>query len=68
MPDPLTAGGLARFSATAAAHVGDGTVPGLVALVARGDQVHVETLGSLSAGGPRSGRTRCSASRPSRSR
>jgi Beta-lactamase len=27
-------------------------VPGLVALVARGDQVHVEALGSLSAGGP----------------
>ena len=52
MPDPLTAGGLARFSATAAAHVGDGTVPGLVALVARGGQVHVEALGSLSAGGP----------------
>ncbi len=52
MPDPLTADGLARFSATAAAHVGDDTVPGLVALVARGDQVHVEALGSLSAGGP----------------
>ena len=52
MPDLLTAEGLARFSATAAAHVGDETVPGLVALVARGDQVHAEALGSLSLGGP----------------
>ena len=34
------------------AHVGDEKVPGLVALVARGDQVHVEALGSLSIGGP----------------
>lgn len=51
MPD-LTADGLARFSAAAAAHVGDETVPGLVALAARGDQVHAEALGSLSAGGP----------------
>ena len=49
---PATAEGLGRFSATAAAHVADETVPGLVALVARGDQVHVEALGSLSIGGP----------------
>ena len=52
MPELLTADGLDRFSAAAAAHVGDETVPGLVALVARGDQVHAEALGSLSAGGP----------------
>jgi CubicO group peptidase (beta-lactamase class C family) len=52
MPDLLSAGGLARFSAAATAHVGDETVPGLVALVARGDQVHAEALGSLSIGGP----------------
>jgi CubicO group peptidase (beta-lactamase class C family) len=52
MPDLLTADGLARFSAAAAAHVGDETVPGLVALVARGDQVQAEALGSLSIGGP----------------
>ena len=52
MADLLTAAGLRRFSAAAAAHVGDETVPGLVALVARGDQVHVEALGSLSVGGP----------------
>ena len=33
-------------------HVGDDKVPGLVALVARGDQVHVEALGALAVGGP----------------
>ena len=53
MPDQLTRNGLARFGAVAAGHVGDDKVPGLVALVARGDQVHVETLGSVSIGGPR---------------
>ena len=52
MSDLLTADGLERFGAVAAAHVGDEKVPGLVALVARGDQVHVEALGSLSIGGP----------------
>jgi len=52
MPDLLTAEGLRCFSATAAEQVGDETVPSLVALVARGDQVHVEALGSLSIGGP----------------
>jgi len=52
MPDLLTADGLARFRAASAAHVGDETVPGLVALAARGDQVHAEALGSLSIGGP----------------
>jgi CubicO group peptidase (beta-lactamase class C family) len=52
MPDLLTADGLARFSEAAAKDVGDETVPGLVALVARGDQVHAEALGSLSIGGP----------------
>ena len=48
----LTRQGLARFSDVAAGHVGNDMVPGLVALVARGDQVHVEALGSLSMGGP----------------
>jgi CubicO group peptidase (beta-lactamase class C family) len=52
MPDRLSADGLARFHDLAASHVGDETVPGLVALVARGDQVHVEALGSLTIGGP----------------
>jgi CubicO group peptidase (beta-lactamase class C family) len=44
-----------RFSAVRAAaepHVGDSNVPGLVALVAVGDDVHVEALGRLSIGGP----------------
>ena len=36
----------------AAAHVGDELVPGLVALVAYGDDVHVEALGSLGIGRP----------------
>ena len=52
MSGGLTADGLAKFSAVAASYIGDDNVPGLVALVAHGDQVHVETLGSLSIGGP----------------
>ena len=51
MPDELTTEGLARFGRVAAAHVGDDKVPGLVALVAHGDQVHVEVHGSLTVGG-----------------
>jgi CubicO group peptidase (beta-lactamase class C family) len=51
MPDLLTADGLRRFDAVAAAHVAEDKVPGLMALVARGDQAHVAALGSLSAGG-----------------
>jgi hypothetical protein len=47
----LTAAGLNRLHATAQRHVGDEQVPGLVALVARGDQVHVEALGRLAVGG-----------------
>ena len=52
MAEPLTRDGLARFGEVAAGHVGDDKVPGLVALVARGEQAHVEALGSLSIGGP----------------
>jgi CubicO group peptidase (beta-lactamase class C family) len=48
----LSADGLARFTEVAAGHVGDDKVPGLVALVSRHDQVHVDVLGSLSIGGP----------------
>ena len=48
----LTAAGLKGLHAAAGRHVGDEKVPGLVALVARGGQVHVETLGRLAAGGP----------------
>jgi CubicO group peptidase (beta-lactamase class C family) len=36
----------------AARHVGAADVPGLVALVAHGDEVHVEALGELTIGGP----------------
>src|SRR5215475_13678565 len=52
MTDKLTAPGLASLRAAAARHVGPGQVPGLAVLVASGDEVHVETLGTLSAGGP----------------
>jgi CubicO group peptidase (beta-lactamase class C family) len=38
--------------AAAERHVGDKSVPGLVALVAHGDEVYVEALGTLSIGGP----------------
>jgi CubicO group peptidase (beta-lactamase class C family) len=52
----LTEAGLKGLHAAAERHVGDDRVPGLVALVARGGQVHVEALGRLSAGGPRMAR------------
>lgn len=52
MADGLTGAGRERIHAAAARHVGDALVPGLVALVARGDHLHVETLGSLTVGGP----------------
>jgi CubicO group peptidase (beta-lactamase class C family) len=52
MPEHLTRDGLAQFSEVAARQVGDDKVPGLVALVARGDRVDIEALGSLSVGGP----------------
>ncbi len=42
---------LERFDAVAASHLGDDKVPGLVALVAQGDNVHVEALGTLAVGG-----------------
>jgi CubicO group peptidase (beta-lactamase class C family) len=48
----LTAAGLKGLYAAAERHVGDEKVPGLVALVARGGQVHVEALGRLAVGGP----------------
>jgi CubicO group peptidase (beta-lactamase class C family) len=52
MADPLTPDGLTRFGQVAAGHVGVDKVPGLVALVARGEQVQVDALGALSIGGP----------------
>ena len=48
----LTAAGLKELHAAAGRHVGDDRVPGLVALVACGGQVHVEALGRLAVGGP----------------
>ncbi len=48
----LSAAGLQRLHVVASSHVGDALVPGLVALVARGSQVHVEVLGSATIGGP----------------
>jgi CubicO group peptidase (beta-lactamase class C family) len=52
MADRLTARGIARFREVAEGHVGDDKVPGLVALVACGDEVHVDARGSLTIGGP----------------
>jgi CubicO group peptidase (beta-lactamase class C family) len=51
VPDRLSAAGLDRLHEVAMRHVGDDLVPGLVAIVARGDQVHTETLGTLAIGG-----------------
>src|SRR3954470_11866687 len=51
MGQELDKDGLERFAAVAASHVGDDEVPGLVALVAHGDQVHVEAMGTLAVGG-----------------
>jgi len=48
----LTAAGVKGLHVAAERHVGDEQVPGLVALVARGDEVHVEALGRLTVGGP----------------
>jgi CubicO group peptidase (beta-lactamase class C family) len=52
MGEGLTAAGSERLHAAAAGHVGDSKIPGLVALVASGDQVHVEALGRLGLDGP----------------
>jgi CubicO group peptidase (beta-lactamase class C family) len=49
--DGFSSDGLRRLRDVADSHVGDDNVPGLVCLVARGDEVHVETLGTLSIGG-----------------
>jgi CubicO group peptidase (beta-lactamase class C family) len=48
----LSAAGLNGLHAAVERHVGDEKVPGLVTLVARGGQVHVEALGRLAVGGP----------------
>jgi CubicO group peptidase (beta-lactamase class C family) len=51
MPEGLTSAGIERLHAAAARHVGATRVPGLVVLVARGAEVHVEALGNLTVGG-----------------
>ena len=51
MADGFTQAGLEALPAVAEQHVGDDLVPGVVALVARGEHVHVETLGRLDIGG-----------------
>ena len=43
---------LDQVLAAAEPHIGDESVPGLVALVAHGEEVLVEALGHLSIGGP----------------
>jgi CubicO group peptidase (beta-lactamase class C family) len=52
MTELFTAAGRERFAEVARSHTGDDKVPGLVALMARGDEVVVETSGSLGIGGP----------------
>ncbi|MEQ7129395.1 serine hydrolase domain-containing protein [Actinopolymorpha sp. B11F2] len=47
----LNKDGLERFGEVAVSHVGEDRAPGLVALVAHGDDVHVEALGTLAVGG-----------------
>ena len=47
----FTTGGLEQLFSVAAGHVGPARVPGMVALVARGDEVHVQALGTLAVGG-----------------
>ncbi len=53
MTQAFTTSGLECLHETAARHVGDARVPGLVALAARGDDVRVEALGNLAIGGRR---------------
>ena len=48
----LSEAGVERLAKVAASHVGPERVPGLVALAASGDDVHVEVLGELTVGGP----------------
>ena len=52
MSNGLTKAGIEGLHAAAEQHVGPTLVPGLVALVARGEEVHVEALGSLAIDGP----------------
>lgn len=51
MADLLDRGGLAVFDEITGQHVASGSVPGVVALVASDDEVHVATAGALAIGG-----------------
>jgi CubicO group peptidase (beta-lactamase class C family) len=51
MPGRLAAAGRQRLHETASMHAGDDRVPGLVALVAHGDDVWAEPFGTLAIGG-----------------
>jgi len=52
MSTGLSDQGKKRLHEVAQRHVGDEQVPGLVALVARGDDVHAEVFGTMAVGGP----------------
>ena len=52
MSTGLSDQGKKRLHEVAQRHVGDEQVPGLIALVARGDDVHAEVLGTMAVGGP----------------
>ncbi len=52
MTNGLTADGITALDATLARHVAHGEVPGLVALVARGEDVHVSAIGHQALGDP----------------
>jgi CubicO group peptidase (beta-lactamase class C family) len=52
MTGGLTTDGIAALEAALAGHVALGEVPGLVALVARGDDVHISALGHKALGDP----------------
>src|SRR3954447_18983644 len=52
MTDSLSPSGLEQFGKVAASHVSAEKIPGLVALVARKEQVQFEAVGSLHIGGP----------------
>ena len=53
MNSGFTETGVRRLGEVAARHVGDTAVPGLVVLVAHGDELHVEAFGNLDVGGNR---------------
>ena len=65
MTNGLRCEGTAALDATLARHVEQGEIPGLVALVARGEDVHVSAIGHKALGDPEPiGRDAISGSRP----